>query len=178
MTDRTSTNPVHERDVTRRTFLARAIGACIAFLGAVLGIPAAGAAIGPAFRRTEAEWAQLGDAAGFPEETPTSVELGVTRRDGWIESTEMKSVWVVRHSADEFTVFNGRCTHLGCAYRWEPDKGQFLCPCHAGVFAKDGSVISGPPPRPLDPLPVRVEAGKLLVQYLDYRLGIVERVVS
>jgi menaquinol-cytochrome c reductase iron-sulfur subunit len=107
---------------------------------------------------------------------PTAAEFSVSRRDGWIETTEIKAVWVVRQAGDAFTVFNGRCTHLGCAYHWQEDRNQFACPCHAGVFAKDGRVLAGPPPRGLDPLPVRVDAGTLQVQYVDFRLGVAERV--
>jgi Rieske Fe-S protein len=42
--------------------------------------------------------------------------------------------------------------------------GGFYCPCHNGVFAKDGTVVSGPPPRPLDRFEVKIEDGILYVQ--------------
>jgi menaquinol-cytochrome c reductase iron-sulfur subunit len=163
---------------SRRTFLVQAISACLAFLAALLGIPAVGAAVGPALRRTEPTWIPLGRADVFPVDTPTPAEFNVTRRDGWIESTETRAVWVIRQAQaqDQYAVFNGRCTHLGCAYHWQADRNQFACPCHAGVFGKDGQVLAGPPPRGLDPLPARVDGGTLQVQYLDFRLGVAERV--
>jgi len=40
--------------------------------------------------------------------------------------------------------------------RWNAPKKQFLCPCHGGVYDRDGRVVSGPPPRPLERLNVRV----------------------
>jgi menaquinol-cytochrome c reductase iron-sulfur subunit len=37
----------------------------------------------------------------------------------------------------------------------------FLCPCHGGVYYKDGNVAAGPPPRPLFRYDVRVENGEV-----------------
>lgn len=54
--------------------------------------------------------------------------------------------------------FSAVCTHLGCVVQWVKEKQHFLCPCHAGTFSTDGTVIAGPPPRPLPKLPV-IEAG-------------------
>ena len=56
------------------------------------------------------------------------------------------------------------CTHLGCRVRWATDEQQYLCPCHIGIFAKDGTVVSGPPPRPLDSYDLRVEDGQIQVK--------------
>lgn len=62
-----------------------------------------------------------------------------------------------------FAAFSAICTHLGCIIRWLPEKGEFLCPCHAGRFASDGKVLAGPPPRPLQVIPVAVAGDNLLV---------------
>ncbi len=40
----------------------------------------------------------------------------------------------------------------------------FMCPCHGGVYYKDGSVAAGPPPRPLPRYPVRVQNGEVQIQ--------------
>lgn len=56
------------------------------------------------------------------------------------------------------------CTHLGCNIRWRKDKKIFECPCHGSVFDKDGRVISGPAPRPLEWYAVELAAdGNLIV---------------
>ena len=148
---------------------------CVAFLGVLLGVPAVGAAVGPALKREDTEWLSLGSPDVFQDGMPKAVNLTVVRRDGWIESTEVKGVWVVRRSGNQFAVYNGRCTHLGCAYNWQADQHQFACPCHAGVFGVDGKVLAGPPPRPLDVLETRVEGADLQVQYQDFRLGTPEK---
>lgn len=54
------------------------------------------------------------------------------------------------------------CTHFGCFVEWKPEQRRYLCPCHDGVFEADGSVLYGPPQRPLLELPVRRE-GDVLV---------------
>lgn len=166
---------LEQTNESRRTFLAQVIGACGAFLAAVLGIPAIGAAVGPALKQDEAEWLPLGSPESFQEGVPKSISLTVARRDGWIETTEVKGIWVVRQPGDQFAAYNGRCTHLGCAYSWQASQNQFACPCHAGVFGLDGKVLAGPPPRPLDTLSVRLEGGALLVQYQDFQLGTPEK---
>jgi menaquinol-cytochrome c reductase iron-sulfur subunit len=32
----------------------------------------------------------------------------------------------------------------------------FMCPCHGGVYYKDGSVAAGPPPKGLTEIEVRI----------------------
>jgi cytochrome b6-f complex iron-sulfur subunit len=41
--------------------------------------------------------------------------------------------------------FDTRCPHLGCQVRWEPDRAQFVCPCHQGIFDRTGVAVAGPP---------------------------------
>ncbi len=57
---------------------------------------------------------------------------------------------LVRLDADSFVAVHQLCTHLGCPVLYEPEDRMLHCPCHEGYFsAADGSVLSGPPPRPL-----------------------------
>jgi menaquinol-cytochrome c reductase iron-sulfur subunit len=63
-------------------------------------------------------------------------------------------------------VFNPRCTHLGCAYRWDARREQFACPCHGGTFAISGEVTGGPPPRALTKLSSKIEDGTLRVRFV------------
>ena len=60
--------------------------------------------------------------------------------------------------------FSSVCTHLGCKVQWEPDEGQFFCPCHLGYFDADGQVVSGPPPRALDEYDVEVDGNNIYVK--------------
>lgn len=58
---------------------------------------------------------------------------------------------ILLHPApDTFVAFSRTCTHASCAVFYHPEANLLLCPCHQGEFsAADGSVIAGPPPRPL-----------------------------
>lgn len=57
---------------------------------------------------------------------------------------------LIRTGRDAYVAYSQVCTHLSCAVIYDASRRQLECPCHHGVFAvADGSVIAGPPPRPL-----------------------------
>ena len=70
---------------------------------------------------------------------------------------------LVKTKTGEMAALSAVCTHLGCIVQWEKDKQDFLCPCHGGLFAPDGTVLGGPPPRALAKIPVTVAEGKITV---------------
>lgn len=76
----------------------------------------------------------------------------------------------VAHLPGGFKVFSGVCPHLGCIVKWKEREKQFYCPCHKAFFDKDGAVLAGPPPRPLDEFDVRVE-GSLVFMSLERSEG-------
>jgi len=78
-----------------------------------------------------------------------------------------KDLLVVRTGERELRAISTSCTHLGCSVYWQQDKNQFYCPCHQGVFDKDGKVISGPPPRSLDSYRVELEGDNVFIFFLD-----------
>lgn len=77
-----------------------------------------------------------------------------------------KPVFVVRLE-EGYRVFSGVCTHLGCIVRWEENKGRFYCPCHQGIFNKQGEVTGGPPPRPLDEYQVELDNNLVFIKVED-----------
>ena len=44
------------------------------------------------------------------------------------------------------------------------DAELFMCPCHGGVFYKDGRVAAGPPQHPLPRYQVRVQNGQVEIE--------------
>src|SRR5437764_7193643 len=57
---------------------------------------------------------------------------------------------LVRTAEDTFVAYSQKCTHLSCAVYYEAAEKRLECPCHQGFFAiADGSVLQGPPQRPL-----------------------------
>lgn len=56
-----------------------------------------------------------------------------------------------------FVAFNTVCPHLQCTIEL-PEDGEYICPCHGGVFnILDGTVLAGPSPRPLPAIKLDVE---------------------
>lgn len=74
-------------------------------------------------------------------------------------------------TADGLAAYSAICTHLACTVRFSAESAaatpfpHIHCPCHAGVFdpRRGATVVSGPPPRPLPQLAVRVnDAGEVV----------------
>lgn len=73
-----------------------------------------------------------------------------------------KPVFIIR-LPQGFKVYSGICTHLGCIVKWKEREKVFYCPCHKGFFGQDGTVLAGPPPRPLDEFKVEVEESLVFI---------------
>ena len=46
---------------------------------------------------------------------------------------------------------------------WHEDRNEYVCPCHDGFFDIAGKVVSGPPPKPLNPYQSKVENGQIMI---------------
>lgn len=102
-----------------------------------------------------------------PKTTPASLVLDLSllpNTDGspHVVKLGIKDVAVIRVGgtsgigSGEIYAMSLACTHMGCGVGWNERTREFICPCHAGVFAADGSVVSGPATRPLEQLRVEV----------------------
>ncbi len=153
-----------EKDVSRRDFMKLAISAIGGVIGLSWAIPAIAYLVEPALKSNQGEgWIQLGSTAKIEVGVPTLFKVNIQRQTGWVTNEEELSAYVLTEDAREFIAMSNVCTHLGCRVRWIADKQGFYCPCHNGVFAKDGTVISGPPPRPLNRYEVKVENDQLFI---------------
>ncbi len=155
----------------RRTFLTRVTASILGLIGLALSIPLIGYVISPAFRRQARDWVEAGNVDELKADVPRELTYVVTVHDGWFKTTAMKSIWAVRQTEGDVTVFAPLCTHLGCGYRWNSDDRRFICPCHNSVFDIAGKVVSGPAPRPLDRLPVKIEGGRLFIIDKQFKSG-------
>lgn len=164
----------------RRAFLKWATGIGGFFSAVLAGIPALRAFLSPTFRHKRQEkWIRLGEVDQFDPEVPTKVDFVDTVNDAWVEARRLRNVWIYTEDGEHFTVYNGRCTHLGCNYFLDEEKNVFRCPCHTGFFdIKSGAVLGGPPPRALDTLAVKIEDGVLYAGYQDFRLGVPDKVTA
>lgn len=151
--------------LSRRDFMKTATGAIAGIITATLAIPAVAYIVGPALRRNEAEeWIALGAASKVEIGTPTLFKARIERQTGWIQNVSEVSVYVLTEDGREYVAMSNTCTHLGCRVRWIGDQNQFFCPCHNATFDKEGQVVSGPPPRPLDRYEVNVEDEQLYIR--------------
>ena len=76
----------------------------------------------------------------------------------------------ILHDPAGFRALSAICTHLRCTIGpFVPPDSQWKeihsrCPCHGSIFARDGHVLNGPAPRPLDFFRVSLAPdGRLLV---------------
>ena len=73
-----------------------------------------------------------------------------------------QKIFIVNTGEDLFAL-SGVCTHLGCLVNWYRPENRFRCPCHSGQYDIKGNVIAGPPPAPLNRLPLKIEHQKAKV---------------
>jgi len=148
----------------RRGFLGFMTWAIGGIIGAGFGIPAIAYVIGPAMQKSEDQnWIRLGSVSKVELGTPTLFKTKIEKQTGWITNEEELSVYILTENGRDFVAMSNICTHLGCRVRWIADNAEFFCPCHNATFAKNGEVVSGPPPRPLDQFQVKEEGGQLFI---------------
>jgi len=148
----------------RRDFMKAVIAGIGGLIGAAIGLPAIPYVIGPALKKESDDWIQLGSVSKVELDIPTLFKTTVETQTGWINTEEEIAVYVLTSNSQDFVVMSNVCTHLGCRVRWIPDNDSFFCPCHNGVFSKDGNVVDGPPPRPLDRFESKVEDGIIFIK--------------
>jgi len=145
----------------RRQFLTR-ITVILGSLGAALAaIPSVGFLLG--LRKTPQIWRTVGKLDDFQIGSTVNVAFRDSSPLPWSGVTAQTAAWLRRTSDQQFVAFSMNCTHLGCPVRWLAEANLFMCPCHGGVFYADGRVASGPPPKPLNQYPVRVQNGDVQI---------------
>jgi Rieske Fe-S protein len=57
---------------------------------------------------------------------------------------------LLRPEENTYVAYSRICTHTSCPVFYRPEQNLIVCQCHGGVYSvADGSVLAGPPPRPL-----------------------------
>lgn len=70
---------------------------------------------------------------------------------------------LIRLGENDYVAYSQKCTHLSCAVYYSAGQDRLECPCHQGYFsARDGSVLQGPPPRPLPRVVLHARDGALV----------------
>lgn len=139
----------HSSSLTRRKFLTTAWG-----LATVALVGQAGLAMSNFFKPTVKVGGFGGEVvAGKPNEF----------KPGTVSLVSDGHFYISRLEDGGFLALWWRCSHLGCTVPWRKDEKQFHCPCHGSLFNKQGEVLGGPAPRPLDLFPIKLVNGNLVV---------------
>jgi Rieske Fe-S protein len=152
--------------MTRRTAFAVGGQAFGGLAVAAVALPVVGFALAPIFDRPDEQWEGVGAPDDYTSDTYRQAVITIVNGIGDAGKT---TVYIRRGSTDldedpnTFIAISTRCAHLGCPVRFVRAAGNFICPCHGGVYDFEGKVIGGPPVRPLDRFQTRVENGQLQV---------------
>lgn len=144
-----------KQQVSRRQFLNYTLTGVGGFMAAGLLVSPIRMAIDPVLKSSEAgDLVNVGISVDEITEVPQRVDWTVEQVDGWYKSEPSRSAWVYKDDNGDIVALSPICTHLGCVVSWEgsdahPD--HFYCPCHDGLYTKDGVNVPGTPP--LSPLP-------------------------
>jgi Rieske Fe-S protein len=143
---------------TRRSFLLLVpLGVFASLAGAAFRF------LRPRISAATDRWLDVAPLSEIGGSQPVGRKVVAEHIAGWAITTEEHNVFVLPAKSNQ--VVSAICPHEGCEVWWNSQRNQFSCPCHESYFAADGAKISGPSPRGLDPLPTRVQDGKLQVQY-------------
>jgi Rieske Fe-S protein len=132
------------------TIVAAGAGIIGAGLSALVGLVAAPRTAGHARR-----WRPAASIFDLPPKGPLPTVIVERHADGWFETRQSSVVYLDREG-DGYRALSATCSHLGCRVSWDDARGQYLCPCHGGVYDREGRVVAGPPPAPLTRLAARV----------------------
>jgi menaquinol-cytochrome c reductase iron-sulfur subunit len=140
----------------------RGIGLAFA---SMVGIPAFFAGFSPVFKRrtTQNVWRSLGPVDNFPIGEMRQVVVALPEEPWGGPSLTEQAVYAWRPSEQEAIVYSRSCTDLGCPLTFDPGSQCFFCPCHGGIFDKNGARMAGPPPRPMDRYATRITNGEIMI---------------
>ena len=147
----------------RRKFHLSVIYAMWAVITGAMTIPAAIYLMVPPRSKKKSGWVEAGDISQLKPNEPEEFVFRRDRLDGWKLTTEKSTAWVIKQADSKVVAFTPQCTHLGCAYSYDQNNKEFLCPCHTSTFGLDGKVLTGPAPRALDRYETKIAGNKLLL---------------
>ncbi|HEX4580383.1 MAG TPA: Rieske 2Fe-2S domain-containing protein [Candidatus Dormibacteraeota bacterium] len=137
------------KQLTRREALTRGTGLGLGLVGVMLSVPAVGFLLSPLFLKQRSSWVTVGPIDGIPVGKPTPLVAEVPVGTGYPTPPVRRVVYVVKKPDGGMLALSNICTHMQCDVHWDPQLGNFLCPCHGGLYDIDGNNVGGPPPQPL-----------------------------
>jgi menaquinol-cytochrome c reductase iron-sulfur subunit len=152
--------------MTRRRAFTVASQALGGVAGAAVALPAIGFAIAPIFHRGKERWEAVGRVDDFSADTYKQVVFTLVPGIGEAGKTTAfvrRGTKQLQEDPNVYIAISSRCAHVGCPVRFVQASGNFICPCHGGVYDFEGKRIGGPPVRPLDRFQTRIRGGNVEV---------------
>lgn len=151
--------------VSRRQFLSYTLAGVGGFMAASMFLPMVRFAVDPVLKAdTSGRYIATKQKISDLTDEPVRVDFTFKQKDAWYETNVTNTAWVYKENG-KIIALSPICTHLGCTVDWNTDKehpNQFFCPCHLGLYEKDGKNVPGtPPPRPLDLYLIKEKGGYL-----------------
>jgi menaquinol-cytochrome c reductase iron-sulfur subunit len=156
-------NATQVDDPARRLFLTKVSLGLSGLIGLAIAPPVAAALLEPLLDRPPSQWRDVGALSDFEISETVLVAFDNSTTIAWSGKSGRTGAWLRRIDESRFEAFTLNCAHLGCPVRWEKQAELFLCPCHGGVYYKDGSVAGGPPPHGLARYQVKVQGERVFV---------------
>ena len=100
--------------------------------------------------------------ADFPAGKVHRVTYSFHVEDAWREMKQTSILFIFSEHGSDYIVLDATCTHLGCNVHWQEEQSRFSCPCHDGIFSREGVAVSGPVEKPLRQFQTKIENGVLL----------------
>ena len=154
--------------LTKLTFILGGIGTLL------IGIPVLGALFEPLIKKEKKPWRKVGKITEFKVGDTVLVKFPDGDILPWGKEISYTASWLRRVDEENFEAYTINCAHLGCPVRWIAESELFLCPCHGGVYYKNGDVAAGPPPRPLQKYPVRTTNGYVEIRSEEIPITTIE----
>ena len=152
-----------DRRLTRRQFAILGTQVVAGGVTITLAVPIVGFLISPLFRREPVVEREVGNIADVTGPDPQKF-IVTFPQNAWPVPDVPVAVYVVR-IGQGYKILSNVCSHMQCPVRWQPDLGQFLCPCHGGLYDRTGLNVGGPPPKPLPEFVHRIDGnGVLFIQ--------------
>ncbi|HLS08273.1 ubiquinol-cytochrome c reductase iron-sulfur subunit [Lentibacillus sp.] len=158
-----------KQPVSRRQFLNYTLTGVGGFMAAGLMVSPLRMAIDPVLQKgsSEGDFTNVKLAEEDITTEPQRIDWEVEQVDGWYESTVSQTAWVYKDDNGEVVALSPICKHLGCVVSWEGSDEhpeRFYCPCHDGLYYKDGMNVPGTPPTAgLDIYEHKIENGMLYI---------------
>jgi len=70
---------------------------------------------------------------------------------------------LVRVNETDWKAFSAVCTHLNCTVQYQEARREIWCACHNGTYDLEGRVTSGPPPKPLEEMAVKIRGDEVVI---------------